>query len=96
MAEQVFQLMQRDVLCLQSTTTVAEATWLLTEAKLSSAPVLDPKGDYMGVLTCRDLLAFNLTSDRNPRATHVWEVHCLKHVTVSPAVTIREAKVDGG
>ena len=91
MSAQVFEIMQRNVLVLTAMTTVAEATQLLIEAELSSGPLLNPSGEYMGVVTCRDLLAFNARPGNNPRATRVWEIHYRKHETIPPTLTIKEA-----
>ncbi len=91
MSTQVFEIMQRNVLVLAAMTTVAEATQLLTEAKLSSGPVLDANGEYIGVVSCRDLLAFSSGPGNNPRATRVWEILYSKHQTIPPTLTIKEA-----
>ena len=91
MATQVFEVMTRDVLVLDSMARVAEAVRLLTESGVSSAPVVNPDGEYMGVVTCGHVLAFNAMPHTNPRTAQVWEMQSFKHKTVPPTITIREA-----
>ena len=91
MSTQVSEIMQKNVLVLTAKTTVAEASQLLIEAELLSGPVLNLYGEYIGVMTCRDLLAFSSIPGNDPRVTRIWELHCLKHEAIPPTLTIKEA-----
>jgi len=51
----VRDLMQRKVVRLEASTTVAEAIGLLEDAGISGAPVVDAAGGVLGVVSLRDL-----------------------------------------
>jgi len=53
----VKDLMAADVLCIPSTSTVAEATQLLREHGVNGAPVVDATGKPIGVVSRTDLLS---------------------------------------
>ncbi|MCP3918498.1 MAG: CBS domain-containing protein [bacterium] len=48
-------LMQTDVVCLTTTTSIPEAVRMLEEYRISGAPVLTPGGELAGVMTAFDI-----------------------------------------
>jgi CBS domain-containing protein len=63
------EIMSRNVVTVQTETPVREAVKLLTEHRVTSLPVLDAKGDIVGIVSELDLLRERMPHD--PRA-HLW------------------------
>ncbi len=56
-------VMVRDVICVQSSMELRDLAKLFLDRGISGAPVVDPEGNLVGVISQRDLLFYNLTRD---------------------------------
>jgi len=78
----ISSLMQRQVSVVEMDQTVGQVEALFAERKLSWAPVLDPQGEIVGVVSANDLLQFH-AQGRDAAAVPVWQLCTYKPITVS-------------
>ena len=87
-----YQIMAREVFTLDAELSLSQAWRLLLPRGLREAPVLDARGQMVGLVTERDLLTtFNLErkQPRSPRPHHVREVMRSPVVSADPVTDIR-------
>jgi CBS domain-containing protein len=82
-ARTVADAMTRDPIVLRSDDALADAARVLDEARISGAPVVDPQGILVGVLSRTDLLHARATE----RLWGRWPGLKVRHLMHSPAIT---------
>jgi CBS-domain-containing membrane protein len=89
MNSNIASMMQAEVHSVDMDATVAQLESLLTEHRLTWAPVLDDKGVVIGVVSAADLLQFHV-QQRDPQAVRAWQLCTYKPIVVDPATPARE------
>ena len=96
MNETIAALMTRQVRTIEMDDTVERVEAVLTEQALSWAPVIDPAGVVVGVISRADLLQFHAHA-RDPKAVCAWQLCTYKPVSVdesTPAGEVARTMVD--
>ncbi len=69
--------------------TVHEVEAFMNEHTLSWAPVCEPSGAVIGVISSADLLQFHVRQG-DPHATRIWQICTYKPISVSPDSNVSE------
>jgi len=82
MKQPISALMQRQVSVVEMDQTVGQVEALFAERKLSWAPVLEPQGEIIGVVSAHDLVQFH-AQGRDAATVPAWQLCTYKPITVS-------------
>lgn len=96
MSQPISTLMQREVHAVGMDDTIAATQALFTEKRLSWAPVLDPDGAAIGVVSSTDLLKFHVQG-RDPGAVPTWQLCSYRPLAVdlhTPVQDVARQMVD--
>ena len=89
MNQPISSLMTRQVWTIGMDDTVQQVEDLLSDKGLTWAPVLDPAGVIIGVISASDLLQFH-AQGRDPQAMHAWRLCTYRPISVDHAAPARE------
>jgi signal-transduction protein with cAMP-binding, CBS, and nucleotidyltransferase domain len=89
MNQAISSLMEREVWTADMDATVADVERELTLRHLSWAPVLEPGGVIVGVISASDLLQFH-AQGRDPTTQRAWQLCSYKPISVEAATPISE------
>lgn len=89
MTRPISTLMQRQVCVLEMDQTVAQVQALFADKRLSWAPVLEPEGEIIGVVSAQDLVRFQAQGG-DATAVPVWQLCTYKPISVSAETPIGE------
>jgi len=82
-------IMERNLVTVGIDDTVAKVQQVM-DLGLSCIPVLDQRDNCFGVISCRDLVHFELL-ERNPRLEKAWEICSHRVISADESTTIRDA-----
>jgi signal-transduction protein with cAMP-binding, CBS, and nucleotidyltransferase domain len=85
----ISSLMQRQVAVVEMDQTVGQVEALFAERQLSWAPVLEPQGEIIGVVSADDLVRFR-AQGRDASTVPAWQLCTYKPITVDAGTPIPE------
>jgi predicted transcriptional regulator len=89
MNQPISSLMERQVSTVNMDATVAEVERQLTSRRLLWAPVLEPGGVVVGVISASDLLQFH-AQGRDPSALRAWQLCSYMPISVDQSTSVSE------
>lgn len=88
----VWDVMTRQVVTVPSSVSAAEAARLMTDAKVTAAPVVDAQGECVGIVSATDFLrVVSSNPDVDLRQLPVSEIHSCAVQSVSANATVLRA-----
>jgi signal-transduction protein with cAMP-binding, CBS, and nucleotidyltransferase domain len=87
MNDTIAALMTREILTIGMDDSVAQVEAALVDRGLSWAPVLEPGGAVVGVISSADLLQFH-AQQRDPRSVRAWQLCTYKPISVDQTTPI--------
>ncbi len=88
----VAEVMTRNPVTARLGESVLDAVKRMDELGIGALPVVDDKGNLVGIFTERDLLRRVVAKGRDPAKTRIEEVMTPNPVTVRPSDSVEEAK----
>ena len=90
MPESVQQVMTRDPVCCDATTTLFDAADLMKSKEIGGVIVID-HGKVCGIVTDRDIVVRGVACGLDPKTTPLHKICSKQLVTISPADTVDRA-----
>lgn len=91
MAQQIQEIMTRQVHCVAHDATLAEAARMMRDHQIGDVLVTGPDGALRGILTDRDIVVRAVAEARDLERTRVEEIATGDLVELEPSATVEEA-----
>jgi predicted transcriptional regulator len=89
MVKSISDMMTKDVWTVDTEDTVDKIDVMFALHNVSSAPVMDARGDVFGIISAVDLLHFH-AAHKSPKAVKAWELCTYRPIAVSPETSAVE------